>query len=184
LSRKHPGLYVLRSFSAVVAFWFAVAVLAIVVGVQVLQAQWHLFAFLLPPALLLAWAFWIVLYRPAVRYDSAHAVVVNIGRRHVLPWSRVTSVHQGIGMVFDLDAGKPIQASGAPAPRRSGIIGSAIDRRTRPANDLHHDAEILDSVRKVSVSSTEPVVSTWEIVPLILGAVLIVTVVIEFAIGF
>lgn len=157
--------------------------LLLIVASPLAQADWHLFWFLFAPALLLAWLFWIVLYRPAVKYDSARAVVINIGRTYVLPWGHVTNVRQGLGMVFDLDVGKSVQAWGVPAPRRRGIIGGAIDRRTRPSNDVDHHANILDGVRRSAQPRSEPIASTWDIVPLAIGAVLVVAVVVEFAVG-
>ena len=115
-------------------------------------------------------------------YDPVRAVVVNAGRRHVLPWGHVTNVRQGLSIMFDLDAGKSVQAWGAPAPRRPGIIAGAIDRRTSPTHDLHHDADILYGVRRAASPSPEAVASTWDIIPLVIGAVLVVAVVVEFAI--
>ena len=183
MSRKHPERFVVRTASGVVAFWIGAVVLLVVVGIPLFQADWRLLSFLLPPALLLAWAFWLVLFRPAVHYDPARALVINIGRRYVLPWGHVTNVRQGLGMLFDLDAGKPVQALGAAAPRRPGIIAGVIDRRTRPSNDLNYDAEIVDGVRRAAAPSSEPVTASWDVVPLGIGAVLIIAVIIEFAIG-
>jgi hypothetical protein len=173
----------MRSVSAVITFWVGAAVMLVVVGIPLVQADWSLLRFLLGPALLLTWLFWIVLYRPAVHYDQARAVVVNIGRTHVLPWGHVAHLRQGIGLMFDLDAGKTVQALGVPAPRRSGIIGSAIDRKTRPTQEFHHDADVLDGVRAAAPESSEPVTATWDTVPLVVGAVLVVAVVLEFALG-
>jgi hypothetical protein len=173
----------MRSATAVIAFWAGAVVLLVVVGIPLVQANWRVFGFLLPPSLLLVWMFWIVLYRPAVHYDPTKAVVVNIGRRHVLPWGHVTRLRQGIGMLFDLDTGKSVQALGVPAPRRPGIIMSAVDRRTRPTQDINYDADILDGVRLSAASSSEPVASTWDTIPLVIGAVLVVAVGIELAIG-
>jgi hypothetical protein len=183
VSRRHPDRYVIRSASTVVAFWIGIAVVLVVVGTPIILLDWRQFGILVAPALLFAWILWMVLYRPSVHYDSTRAVVVNIGRTHVLPWGHVTNVHQGIGMIFDLDAGKPVVAAGAPSPRRPGIIAGAIDRRTRPSFDLHHEADLLDSVRGAAAVSSDPVVSTWDAVPLLIGAVLAVAVVVEFAVG-
>jgi hypothetical protein len=183
VSRKYPDRYVMRSASSVIAFWVGAGVLLVVIAIPLVQANWRVLSFLLAPALLLAWMFWIVLYRPAVRYDPARAVVVNIGRSHVLPWGHVTNVHQGIGMIFDLDSRRPIQAVGVPAPRRPGIIAGSIDRRTRPTSDLHHEAEILDGVRRAALAASDPIESSWDVVPLVIGAVLVVAVVLEFLIG-
>lgn len=183
MTRKHPNRYVLRSATAVITFWIGAAVMAVVVGIPLVQADWRLLRFLLLPSLLLVWLFWIVLYRPAVHYDESRAIVVNIGRTHVLPWARVKYLRQGIGLMFDLDAGKTIQALGVPAPRRPGIIAGSIDRSTRPTQNFHHDAEVLDGVRQAASSSPEPVASSWDVIPLVIGAVLIVAVIVEFAIG-
>ena len=176
--------YTFRGASAVITFWVGIAVLVIIVGSPVANRDWRVFAFALGPSLLLAWLLWIALYRPAVHYDDARVVVVNIGRRHVLPWGHVTNVRQGIGMIFELDVGKPVIAYGVPAPRQAGNIASTIDRRTRPAFDLNREADLLDGVRRSATPCSDPVVSKWEVVPLLLGAVLMVGLIIEVALGF
>jgi hypothetical protein len=173
----------MRSATAVITFWVGAVVLLVAVGIAFAQADWRLFWVLLGPSLLLAWIFWIALFRPAVHYDQVGAVVINIGRRHVLPWDHVTNVRQGISLTFDLDTGKSVQAWGVPAPRRPGIIAGAIDRRTRPTHDLHHDADVLDGVRQSASAGSEPVSSRWDRIPLVIGAVLVVVVVVEFVIG-
>jgi hypothetical protein len=86
--------------------------------------------------------------------------------------------------MFDLDTGKTVQAVGVPSPRPRGIIGSVIDRRTRPTQEFHHDADVLDGVRLSATPSSEPVASTWDTIPLAVGAVLLAAVIIEFAVGF
>jgi hypothetical protein len=171
----------MRAATAVITFWVGAAVMLVVVGIPLVQADWSLFWSLLPPALFLAWLFWIVLYRPAVHYDRAGAIVINIGRKHVLPWSHVTHLRQGIGLRFELDTGTTVQAWGVPPPRRTGIIAGAIDRRTRPTQDFHHDADVLDAMRASAPKGSEPVMSTWETVPLVIGAVLVGALVLEFA---
>jgi hypothetical protein len=184
VTRKRPDRYVLRSATSVISFWVGAAVMLVVVGIPLVQADWSLVRILLAPSLLLVWLFWIVLYRPSVRYDSALAIVVNIGRTHVLPWGHVVHLRQGLGLMFELDTGKTVQAVGVPAPRRRGIIGSVIDRRTRPTQEFHQDVDILDGVRQSATSSSVPVASTWDIIPLAIGGVLLVAVIIEFAVGF
>jgi len=175
--------YTMRSASGVVTFWVGAVVLAVVIGIPLFQADWRLLAFLVAPALLLAWLLWLVLYRPALQYDDSAAFVVNIGRKYVLPWGHVTRVRQGIGLQFDLDAGKPVQAVGVPARRQRGIIAGAIDRRTRPTNDINYNAEILDGVRGAARASDAPIIRSWDIIPLAIGVVLIIAVVVEFAVG-
>lgn len=175
--------YTFRAASAVVTFWVGIAVLVVIVGSPIVNQDWSVAAFALGPSLLLAWMLWIALYRPAVHWDDARVVVVNIGRRHVLPWGHVTNVRQGIGMIFELDAGKPVIAYGVPAPRQAGNIASTIDRRTRPAFDLNRDADLLEGVRRSATPSSDPVVSRWEVVSLSIGVVLVVGVIVEVALG-
>ncbi len=178
-----PARYTMRSATAVITFWVGVAVLVVVVGAPLLSGDRSVFMFAVGPAALLAWALWIALYRPAIHYDDARVVVVNIGRRYELPWAHVTGVRQGIGMLFDLDAGKTITAQGVPAPRRPGNIASVIDRRTRPSHDLNQDADLLEGVRRSAIPSSDPIVATWEVIPLLIGVVLVVAVVLHIAIG-
>jgi len=176
------GRYVVRSASTVIPFWIGVVVLAGVIAIPLVQADWHLLRFVIGPALLLAWVLWFVLYRPAVHYDAERAVVVNFGRIHVLPWSHVTGVRQGISLVFELDAGKPISAFGAPAPRRTGNVAGNFDRRTRPVESFHREAELLDGARQAAAPSAEPVSVRWDVIPLAIGAVLALAVIIEFVV--
>lgn len=178
-----PARYTVRSASTVIIFWVGVVVLTVVVGVPLFSGDLSAFTLVVGPSLLLAWAFWIALYRPAVHYDETRAVIVNIGRRHVLPWARVTSVRQGIGLLFDVEGGATITASGVQAPRRPGNIGSIIDRRTRPEFDGDREADLLDSLRRSAPASAAPIESTWEVVPLVIGAILLIAVAIEFALG-
>ncbi len=177
--KKRRGEYVMRSTSSAAVFWVGAAVMVVLIGTPLLRADWRLFAFAIAPALLLAWALWIVLYRPAVRYDASRAIVINIGRTHVLPWHRVTGVRQGLGVEFQLGGGGVVKAVGVPPPRRPGNVASLFDRRTRPVYDLTRNAEILDSVRVAAAPGDEPVASRWDILPLTIGAVLIVAVVVE-----
>jgi hypothetical protein len=180
---KARSSYVVRSASAVIPFWIGVVALAVVVGVPLFGADWRLFGFALAPALLLAWILWFALFRPAVHYDATKAVVVNFGRTHVLPWGHVTDVRQGISLIFDLDAGKPVSAYGAPAPRRTGNVMGNFDRRTRPVETFHREADLLDGFRRGAPPADAPVTSRWDVIPLVIGGVLAIAVVVEILIG-
>ncbi|MCU1415748.1 MAG: hypothetical protein JWN80_3088 [Microbacteriaceae bacterium] len=180
---KRSGEYTLRSGSSAVIFWIGAVVLGIVVVVPLVSGQWRVSAFAIAPALLLVWALWIALYRPAVRYDSSRAVVINMGRTHVLPWPRVSRVRQGIGLQFELVDGGHVVAVAVPPPRRTGNVASFFDRRTRPVQDVTRDAELLDSVRVAAAPGADPVASHWDVVPLAIGVVLVVAVVVEVIIG-
>ena len=181
--KKASDEYTLRSGSSVVVFWIGTIVLAIVVVVPLVSGQLRVFAFAIAPALFLIWALWIALYRPAVQYDSDRAVVTNMGRTHVLPWPRVSRIRQGIGLQFELVGGGHVTAVAVPPPRRTGNVASFFDRRTRPVQDVTRDAEMLESVRVAAAPGTDPVVSRWDLIPLGIGAVLVVAVIIEILIG-
>jgi hypothetical protein len=181
--KKGSGEYTLRSGSSAVVFWIGTVVLGIVVVVPLVSGQWRVAVFAIAPALFLIWALWIALYRPAVRYDSDRAVVINIGRTHVLPWPRVSHIRQGIGLKFELVGGGEITAVGVPPPRRTGNVASFFDRRTRPVQDVTREAELLESVRTAAAPGEAPVVSRWEVVPLVIGAVLLVAIAVEVLIG-
>ncbi|MES2170682.1 MAG: hypothetical protein V4479_08170 [Actinomycetota bacterium] len=181
--KQRSDEYTLRSGSSAVVFWIGAVVLTIVVIVPLVSGQLRLFAFAILPALFLIWALWIALYRPAVRYDSHRAVVVNLGRTHVLPWPQVTRVRQGIGLQFELVRGGHITAVAVPPPRRTGNVASFFDRRTRPVQDVTRDAELLESVRLAAAPGDDPVVSRWDLIPLAIGVLLIVAAVIEVLVG-
>jgi hypothetical protein len=184
MSRKNrTDEYVLRSSSSVAVFWIGAALMAILIGTPLVRADWRVFAFAVAPALLLTWVLWIMLYRPAVRYDASRAIVINIGRTHVLPWPRVTGIRQRLGIEFDLDSGGVVKAVGVPPPGRPGNLASMLDRRTRPVHDVTRNAEILESVRVAARPGDEPVVSRWDVLPLVIGSALIVAVAVEVLFG-
>ncbi len=176
--------YVIRPTSSIVAFWVAVAVLLVVVGVPLFTADWHTFGFVLPLSLFLAWVLWIVLLRPGLRYDAAKAVVTNIGRTHTVPWPRVAGVRQRLNVVFELDTGKSIEAWGAPYPRkRSNVLNGFSKDPAQSEYDFDQRAELLESFRKAAPASDEPVRSRWDVVPLLIGLVLAIAVVLELTLG-
>jgi hypothetical protein len=175
--------YVIRTTSTQVAFWVGTVVLLVVVGTPLVRADWGLFGFVLPIALLIAWLLWILLYRPAVHYDDHGAVVVNIGRIHTLPWGHVLALQQRLNLIFELDNGTSVHAWGAPLPRGPGNVAQNFDRRTRPpVDEFHHNADVLDSYRRVAAPSDAPLSRRYDVVPLAIGAVLIVAVLVEFLI--
>jgi hypothetical protein len=176
--------YTLRSGSSVLAFWAGAVIIAIVLGVSIVLADWQGVALILLPALLVVWVLWMGLYRPAIRYNESRAVVVNMGRTHLLPWARVETVRQRIGLDFELEGGRIVTAAGVPPPRRVGNVASAFDRRTRPTNYYNTNSEILESVRVAAAPADAPVVSRWDVLPLAIGAVLVIAVAVEVLVRF
>ncbi|CAN5349847.1 hypothetical protein BH09ACT1_BH09ACT1_27010 [soil metagenome] len=173
----------MRSTSSVAVFWIGVVVIAVVIATPFVRADWRVLAFVLPPALTLAWVLWIVLYLPSIRFDANGVVVVNIGRTHVLPWPRVTSIRQRLGIDFDLEGGGVVKAVAVPPPRRPGNLANLLDRRTRPAYDFSQNAEILEGFRAAAAPDDGSVVGRWNAVPIVIGGVLLVALAIELVIG-
>jgi hypothetical protein len=182
--RAKPHRYTLRSSSSAFGFILGAVVLLVLVGAPLVLGQWRLFGFVLAPALLLAWVLWVVLYRPAIHYDEREVVVVNVGRVHVVPWSRVVGLRQRFSLEFELDTGrKPLQAWGVQPPRRAGNIASNFDRKARTPPDPDRYVRVLEGFREGAAPSAEPVSVRWDLIPLLIGVVLIVAVVVEIAIG-
>lgn len=180
--RSSTGRYTLRATSALVGFWAGTVVLAACVLVPLVRGDWAVFGFALAPSLFLCWLLWLILYRPAVHYDSSSATVVNIGRIHVIPWARVTAVVQKVNLVFELRSGRTISAWGVPYPRRPGNLERLIDRRTRRPYDLDVNARTLDEMRRSAAPSATQVDSRWDVVPLMMGAVLLAAAVVTIVV--
>lgn len=175
--------YTLRSTGSIVTFWVGVAILVFIVVTPIVIGDWRTLGWIVAPALLLAWALWILLYRPVVRYDSTRAVVVNVGRIHVLPWPRVQAVVQRLNLAFHLEDGSTVNAWGAPYPRKHGNLASLLDRGSRTAYDFDKNSHLLEGFRHGAAPTDAPVEHRSDVVPLAIGAVLVVVVVVEIATG-
>ncbi len=173
--------YVLRGIAPVVSFTVAVAVMVFVVGTPLVRGDWRVFAFSLGPCLLVAWLLWFVLYRPSVRYDADRAVVTNMGRIHVLPWGHVDAVRQRLNIVFELDDGTSVAAWGAPVPPRRANILRNFERESRPTDDFHRTADLLEEFRGAAAPSDAAVETRWDLVGLAWGMAAVVLVIVEFA---
>lgn len=168
--------YVLRDTLTTVVFWFAVAVGVVLVGDPLLRGDLPVLAPTASIVALVLWALWMVLFHPHVRYDDERAVVTNIGRVHELPWSRVTIVRQNLNLTFELDDGRRIGATGVTAPRGRGLVLAGMTRGKLgvSSGEFHQNADALRPIQAAAASSSDPVVSRWDAVPLGVGAVLVV----------
>jgi len=172
----------MRDVSSIITFWVAIAVL--VTFLVLISGQPPFLLLVLPFALLFAWALWIALLRPKVRYNSARAQVTNILRVHEIPWARVRAVRQRLYIVFDLDDGSSLNASGVSAPRGHGVVvGSVTGKLADPTPHFGQNASALDALRASAAPVDEPVVTRWQTVPLVIGAVLVVAAVIDVIIA-
>ena len=177
--------YVLRDTGSAVVFWVAVAVFGLLLGDNIARGDWATLGFTLPLVLLGAWLLWFVLVHPHVRYDSNRVMVVNIGRVHELPWSRVTAVRQRLGVVFEMDDGSTVTAAGASAPRGMGtIVGGITGKLGENAVHFNRNALSLDAMRASAAPTPAPVVSRWDRIPLLVGAALVVAAIVDLVIAF
>jgi hypothetical protein len=128
----------------------------------------------------------MLLLHPHVRYDDQRAVITNIGRVHVVPWSRVDTVRQNLNLTFVLDDGRQIRATGVTAPRGRGLVLAGLTRGNMGVNsgDFHQHADALRPVQSAALRTDEPVVSRWDVVPLAIGAVLALAVALDLVVQF
>ena len=181
----HERQYVLRDTGSAVVFWVAVAVFGLLLGDNIARGDWATFGFTLPLVLLGAWLLWFVLVHPHVCYDSQRVLVVNIGRVHELPWSRVSAVRQRLSVVFEMDDGTTVTAAGASAPRGMGtIVGGITGKLGENAIHFNRNALTLDAMRGSAAPSGAPIVSRWDSIPLATGAVLLVAAIVDLGLAF
>ena len=176
MTRAAVHSYVLRDTFTSVVFWFAAAVGLILVADSIVRGDLPLFATTAPIIALVVWVLWMVLFHPHVRYDEQRAVVTNIGRVHELPWSRVVAVHQNLSLGFELDDGRRIRATGVTAPRDRGLVLAGLTRGKFgvSSGNFHQHADALRPIQAAAKNTSDPVVSRWDVVPLTIGAVLVV----------
>lgn len=178
--------YVLRESLSTVVFWFAAALGVILGGEPLVSGDLLRFATTAPIVALILWFLWMLLFHPHVRYDDERVVVTNIGRVHELPWSRVVAVRQGLTLEFELEDGRRIRATGVTAPRGRGLVLAGLTRGKLgvSSGDFHQNADVLRPVHEAAARTDDPVVSRWDTVPLLIGAVLGVACVGELVVAF
>lgn len=168
--------YVLRDTTTSVAFWLAAALGAVLAGDPLVRGDLPGFARTAPIVAFVVWLLWMVLFHPHLRYDEERVTVTNIGRVHVLPWSRVVAVRQKLNLMFELDEGRWIRSTGVTAPRDRGLLLSGLTKGRMGAGSLnyHRNADALTPLKNAAASTDEVVVSRWDTVPLLVGGVLLV----------
>jgi hypothetical protein len=92
--------------------------------------------------------------------------VTNIGRVHVLPWSRVVTVRQNLTLGFELDDGRRIAATGVTAPRGRGLMLGGLTKGQLGvgSEDFHRNADALRPLQAEAARTDAPVVSRWDVV--------------------
>jgi hypothetical protein len=186
VARSAVHSYVLRESLSTVVFWFAVALGGVLAGEPLVSGDVTRFATTAPVVALVLWVLWMVLFHPHVRYDEQRVVVTNIGRVHDLPWARVVAVRQNLSLNFELDDGRRINATGVTAPRGRGLVLAGLTRGKLgvSSGDFHQNADALRPIQAAATPTDESVVSRWDTVPLLVGAVLVVACIGVFVVEF
>jgi hypothetical protein len=184
VARAPRHSYVLRDTATSVVFWLGAALGIILVGDPLLRGDVALFARTAPFVALALWLMFVVMFHPHIRYDEERAVVTNIGRVHELPWSRVVTVRQTLNLGFELDDGRRISAVGVTAARGRGLILSGLTKGKLGvgSEEFHQHADALRPLQEAAARSDAPVVSRWDTVPLVIGAVLALAVAVDLVV--
>jgi hypothetical protein len=173
-----------RPTSSLAAFWVLTGFCTLLVGDAAVQGDWRLFGLAVAPAALVVWLGWQVLYRPEVRFDSRRVVIVNPGRTSEIPWRHVSEVQQRLQIVVELDDGRKVTAWGSPFPEKPGLRRPVPGERRRSVPG----AELLgayDASRNPAPNGApdSPVSRRWDVVLLLLGAVLAVACAVELLVA-
>lgn len=120
----------------------------------------------LPWLVAILWFVYLVLLRPCVVVDTNGLTVVNIVRRHRIPWPRLSTVSSRYQLTFTLDDGRTVSSWGAPA----GVRRS----RERPtATAGARNALEAMRARWSPGAADAPARSTWEWWPIVVSAVVV-----------
>jgi len=149
----------------------------VVLGVLLLadaavRGSWGVVLIALGPVAAAVWVSWVATVRPCIRFDDDAVTVVNPLRTVRVPWPAVRAVRQHWQVLVETVDGRTVTCRGGPAlpRRRPGAPGPAdapalrplLDRfvqRRRAAGPAGPDAPVA------------PVETTWDRVPVVLGAV-------------
>jgi hypothetical protein len=120
--RATGGYWILGVTAALVLFFVVDAVS---------RGAWTFALAALPWELLAVWVVYVVLVRPCVVVEPAKLSIVNIGRVHEIPWTRVDSITSRFQLSVILDDGRRIVSWGAPSVGldRPSILGDSSRRR-------------------------------------------------------
>ncbi|CAN5181198.1 hypothetical protein BH11ACT3_BH11ACT3_02540 [soil metagenome] len=176
MARAPKHSYVLRDTLTSAVFWIGVVLGVVLVGDPLVRGDFALFARTGAIVALVLWLLFMAMFHPHVRYDDERVVVTNIGRVHDLPWRRVVTVRQNLNLAFELDDGRRISAVGVTAARGRGLVLSGMTKGKMGvgSEEFHQNADALRPIQAAAKETDQPVVSRWDSIPLVVGAVLTV----------
>jgi hypothetical protein len=180
-----------KAGSSLVAFWAVVVVAVILVGDAVIRSSWNIVSLSIAPAAFAVWAAWMLLFRPVITCDSAGLTTVNPGRIVRVPWQRVAAIRQRPQLVIELDDGSRVTCWGSPFPDKPGYRPSPARSRHESGQDARRAPESTDVVRLLEAArsaapadgATVAVSRRFDLVPLSIGALLVLGCAVEFVIS-
>lgn len=120
---------VLRSRSAYLLFGLvALIVVAMAVDGFVRGAAWQTLL-VLPWLVAILWFIYLVLLRPCAVVDAQGVTVVNVFRRHRIPWPRLAEVVSRYQLTLTRDDGRRVSSWGAPT---TGVGGGRFGASRLP----------------------------------------------------
>lgn len=155
----------LRATSSLFAFWAVVGIVAFLMGDAAVRGAWGFVGRWLPLALLIVWAFWLMLWRSSIRLERDRVIVTNLLRVHVVPWMSVIGVIQGPQIRLELRDGSRIDCWGGPFPPRPSF------RREASGNDA---IDLMQATHESAPHSDEKPRAYWDIPVLAVGGILLV----------
>lgn len=165
----------MRTGAGVFAFWTFVVLAVLLVGEAALRGRFDVVADVAPWVALVLWGLWVLAYRPLISYDDSGVRVVNIFRTVTMPWSRVREITDRLQISFVLHDGRTIRCWGGPMkarpPRKSRFARSSGIPDTPPPTPLEQLERVWEPGR--FSKDPAPVTQTWDLVPIISGAVIL-----------
>ncbi|KQM15580.1 hypothetical protein ASF83_06400 [Plantibacter sp. Leaf171] len=157
------------------------------------RGAWGFALLALPWELLVVWLVYLVLVRPCIVIEPERLTIVNVGRLHEIPWSRLEEATSRYQLTVLLRDGRKITSWGAPSagldrPSLTGGRGrrdvdhqeraSGVRRPGRAGNEGPSAVDLIDRAHerwgKIDPADTRLAASRWDVVALGVTAALMV----------
>jgi hypothetical protein len=114
-ARPRSERIVLRPASALWTFGIVAAFLLWLLTDAVIRGAWEYALSALPWLLLILWVVYVLLLRPCVALGPDGITIVNVFRRHRIPWKLVDDFTTRFSLLVRLTDGRAIRSWGAPS---------------------------------------------------------------------
>jgi len=135
--RSRSERIVLRPASALWTFGLVAAFLLWLFSDAVIRGAWEFALSVLPWMLLIVWVVYVVMLRPCVALGPSGITIVNVFRRHLIPWHLVDDFTTRFSLLVRLKDGSAIRSWGAPStgidrPFQTGSAGGRFAAPEQP----------------------------------------------------